>query len=242
VAASIDLAGALRFNFPRPAPSPAAAVSPLDAPAPENDDDDANSSFHGFMGVWTDMTTGKRRLTPLDRPWRVFLSHTSELREHPAPRSFVAAAEAATLRAGHAVSDMAYFAARDAACAEHCARMVRRSDVYVGIVGVRYGSAVLGRSDHSYVELEFEVATEMGVPRLIFLISADSPALPPPAQSRRRCARQVAFRERLLAVSGLTVARVRWPAQLELELLHALGELRAESVCVRCNRGGRLPA
>lgn len=187
------------------------------------------------------MTMAKRGLTPVDRPWRVFLSHTSELRERPSPRSFAAAAEAAIVRAGHAVSDMAYFGARDAACPDICARMIQRSDVYVGIVGVRYGSAVVGRPDRSYVELEFEIATELRIPRLIFLIAADAPALPPPFQSPGRCARQTAFRERLLAC-GVTAARVRWPAQLELEVLHALGELRAESVAARCNRGARLPA
>jgi hypothetical protein len=188
------------------------------------------------------MTTGKRRPTHSDRPWRVFLSHTSELRDYPAPRSFAAAAEAAVVRAGHAVSDMVYFAARDDACPELCARMIRRSDVYVGIVGARYGSVVRGRPDRSYVELEFDIATALGIPRLVFLIGADTPSLPANFQSPGRCARQTAFRERLLRTSGLTVARVRWPAQLELELLHALGELRAETVMARCNRGGRLPA
>jgi Domain of unknown function (DUF4062) len=169
------------------------------------------------------MMTGRRRhvALPADAPWRVFLSHTSELREHPARRPFVAAAEAAVVRAGHAVSDMAYFAARDARCVEHCVGVVARSDVYAGIIGVRYGSSAPCRPDLSYTELEHEIATGLGLPRLIFLIDEDTPALPP----AWRCPRQAAFRARLLD-SGLLVARVRWPAELELELLHALGELR----------------
>ena len=54
------------------------------------------------------MVAGMQREAPL----RIFLSHTSELREHPSERSYVAAAEAAVMHAGHAISNIAYFAGR----------------------------------------------------------------------------------------------------------------------------------
>jgi hypothetical protein len=158
---------------------------------------------------------------------RVFLSHTSELRAFPQERSFVAAAEEAVLRTGLRVSDMAYFAARDQRPAQYCLEAIARSDVYVGIVGFRYGSTVLDRPDVSYVELEFERATELGIPRLIFLLDEEG-LVPLPArhlQDLENGVRQAAFRSRLRD-ADVTVAQVTTPQQLEFSLHGALMELR----------------
>lgn len=161
---------------------------------------------------------------------RVFLSHTSELREFPRERSFVAAAEASVARARMAVTDMAYFGPRDQEPADYCRQEIGGADVYVGIIGFRYGSPVRDRPEVSYTELEFEVATELGLPRLVILLDENREVPIPPAHVRDSTRgygeRQDAFRRRFQEEAGLTTTTVATPQELEIALLQALLELR----------------
>jgi hypothetical protein len=156
----------------------------------------------------------------------VFLSHTSELREHPRDRSFVAAAEAAVSKARDAVTDMEYFTARSTKPAAVYEDAVREADIYVLIAGFRYGSRVPDRPKLSYTELEHQTASGLGIPRLVFQLGEDGTY--PGAMTLGYCDRQRAFRQRL-GDSGVTRATVCSPGELETALLQALLEERRAS-------------
>src|SRR4051812_41125172 len=157
-------------------------------------------------------------------PRRVFLSHTAELRRYPAGRSFVAAAQDAGVKAGDAVTDMAYFPARHTQPAQVCAEAVAAAGVYVLVAGVRDGAPGRDRPQLSYTELEHETAEQRGMPRLVFLLGEDTEGPAAMFADLEYGARQQAFRGRL-ADSGVTTATVTSPAELEIAVLHALTAL-----------------
>ena len=159
--------------------------------------------------------------------WRVFLSHTSELQEFPRDKSYVAEVKGAVSAAGHVIVDMADFPAADQAAAQLCAERVRGCDVYVGVLGTRYGSPVRDRPEVSYTELEFDTATEAGLVRLVFLLDTDAADVGIPLSAlidREYGARQDGFRRRVQD-SGLVTGTFASPAALGRLVERSLQEL-----------------
>jgi uncharacterized protein DUF4062 len=154
-------------------------------------------------------------------PGRVFLSHTSELRRLPVGRSFVAAAESAVIRAGGTPVEMAYFSADPRPPAQVCREAVRSAQVFVGIVGFRYGCPVADRPELSYTELEFEEASDAGLPRLVFLLGEETQGPAELFWDTEHSARQATFRTSL-SKRGITVMTVTSPEGLSEALYQAL--------------------
>lgn len=160
-------------------------------------------------------------------PRRVFLSYTPEFSQYPRDRTFVAAAKEAVARAGEMSADLTDLPAREDMSAAYIQEQVRASDVYVGLIGFRYGSPVRDRPNVSETELAYQTATEAGMPRLVFLLDQNA-VVPLPhtyLTDPDYGERQRAFRDRLYD-AGITVGRFASPNQLVLVLYQALQENR----------------
>jgi hypothetical protein len=121
--------------------------------------------------------------------------------------------------AGHVREDARAESPRDM-----CRAAVRQAHVYVIIAGFRYGSPVPGHPEMSYCELEHQFAMERRIPRLVFLIDTDAEGSAEMMTDGAHDDRQLRFRTRL-SDSGVTVATVSDPAELEYQLLHDLARV-----------------
>ncbi|MFN8082441.1 MAG: DUF4062 domain-containing protein [Kineosporiaceae bacterium] len=160
------------------------------------------------------------------RPWRVFLSHTTELSRYPAGGSFVAAAKRAVERAEHVAVEMGSWTASSDTPEQVCRAKLETCDLYVGVFGFQYGTPIRQDPERSYTELEFDTATGLDIPRLAFLIAEDL-TVPVPRDfyhdpDHGRSERQTTFRARVS--DAVTVARVHSPDDLERLLYQALTE------------------
>jgi tetratricopeptide (TPR) repeat protein len=139
----------------------------------------------------------------------------------------VNAVERAIIACGHVPVDMKDFPAADKPPADLCAERVRSCAVYVGLLGMRYGSPVRGKPEVSYTELEFATATEAGLKRLVFLLDDDAEDVGiPPSRliDHDYGARQEDFRHRVWD-SGLVTQAFTDPATLGQLVERSLREL-----------------
>jgi tetratricopeptide (TPR) repeat protein len=151
---------------------------------------------------------------------QVFVSHTSDMAGVPEGRSFVQAALDAVGRAGMASVDMRYFAAGDGRPADYCRARVRECEIFVAVIGFRYGSLAPGEAV-SYTELEFDAASGAGLPRLVFLLEPGGLRSELADADRGPVDR---FRQRIRD-AGLVARTFTSSDGLELEVFHALSEL-----------------
>jgi hypothetical protein len=124
---------------------------------------------------------------------RVFLSSTfTDLAEHRR------AVQGAIRQFGATDVSMENFGARDERPADECVRLVRQeSDLFVGIYAHRYGYIPNG-ADISISEMEYNAASEVSLPRFIYVIDESQPWLPAHIDTGTNHQRLLLFKAALL--------------------------------------------
>ncbi|MEJ7596248.1 MAG: SUMF1/EgtB/PvdO family nonheme iron enzyme, partial [Planctomycetaceae bacterium] len=134
---------------------------------------------------------------------KVFLSHTSEMAEHPKEKSFVQAALDAVREARMIAADMQDFPAASMSPQELDTRLLLDCRIYIGILGFRYGMPVRDQRYVSYTQHEFRTAKEAGKTLLLFLLHEEAIGLPGTMfRDGEYGKQQEAFRQEVLNLDG----------------------------------------
>ncbi len=86
-------------------------------------------------------------------------------------------AQRVLIRLEQLIKGMEYFGSNAAKPLDVCLKNVRESKIFVGIIGMRYGS-IEPETGKSYTQLEYEEAIRNNIPTLIYIISNDCAVLP----------------------------------------------------------------
>lgn len=138
-----------------------------------------------------------------------------------------AVSEAIRLLEGYHCVRMEDFGARDCPSLSLCLRKVEECEVYIGIIGHLYGSCP-EEGGKSYTELEYDKATELGKPRLMFLASNEVLIRPDHGEDHDRQQRQKLFRDRI--DKELFRQEFATPEELALAVVAALHNWALEKV------------
>lgn len=120
-------------------------------------------------------------------------------------------------------------------------KMVDEADIYVGIFGYRYGHIPKGH-DISITEMEFNRATERGIPRLVFLMSKEHPVSAGQMELDDNDPQREMKRDRLIDLkkrlrAERVVKEFKSPAELRAELINALASTDVVIKVAKENQG-----
>ena len=133
-----------------------------------------------------------------------------------------AALSAVSILDGFVAVGMEQFGARDAGSREVCVSKVRECDIFLGIVGPRYGACPPGETK-SFSRIEWETAGEASMSRLMMISNDDFPLPANLQQDSEAIDRQREFRS--LIKQDRVVAIFKETSQVEKWTLAALANL-----------------
>lgn len=104
--------------------------------------------------------------------------------------------ERCIIRMNQTIRGMEFFGSNPESPLEVCLKTVRESKIYVGIIGMRYGS-ILDESGKSFTELEYEEAVKNSIPSLIYILDENHPIAPKFMDTGEKARRLEDFKTRL---------------------------------------------